>query len=36
VEELRVDLPDVKNRDDLEAEMMQQATDTQAILGVLQ
>jgi uncharacterized membrane protein len=35
VEELRVDLPDVKNRDDLEAERMQQATDTQAILGVL-
>jgi uncharacterized membrane protein len=36
VEELRIDLPDVKNRDDLEAEMMQQATDPQAILGVLQ
>jgi uncharacterized membrane protein len=36
VEELRIDLPDVKNRDDLEAEMMQQAADPQAILGVLQ
>jgi uncharacterized membrane protein len=36
VEELRIDLPDVQNRDDLEAEMMQQATDAQAILGVLQ
>jgi uncharacterized membrane protein len=36
VEELRIDLPNVKNRNDLEAEMMQQATDTQAILGVLQ
>jgi uncharacterized membrane protein len=36
VEELRIDLPNVKNRNDLEAEMMQQATDAQAILGVLQ
>jgi uncharacterized membrane protein len=36
VEELRIDLPDVQNRDDLEAEIMQQATDAQAILGVLQ
>ena len=36
VEELRTDLPDVKNRDDLEAEAMKQATDPQAILGVLQ
>lgn len=36
VEELRVDLPDVKNRDDSEAEMMKQVTDPQAILGVLQ
>jgi uncharacterized membrane protein len=36
VEELRVDLPNVKNRDDLEAEAMKQATDPQAILGVLQ
>jgi uncharacterized membrane protein len=36
VEELRIDLPDVKNRDDAEAEIMQQATDPQAILGVLQ
>lgn len=36
VEELRVDLPDVQNRDDSEAEMMKQATDPQAILEVLQ
>jgi uncharacterized membrane protein len=36
VEELRTDLPNVKNRDDLEAEVMKQATDPQAILGVLQ
>lgn len=36
VEELRIDLPNVSNRDDLEAKMMQQATDPQAILGVLQ
>lgn len=36
VEELRIDLPDVKNRDDLEAEAMKQATNPQAILGVLQ
>jgi uncharacterized membrane protein len=36
VEELRVDLPNVKNRDDSEAEMMKQVTDPQAILGVLQ
>jgi hypothetical protein len=36
VEELRIDLPNVKNRDDLEAEAMKQATDPQAILGVLQ
>jgi uncharacterized membrane protein len=36
IEELRVDLPNVSNRDDLEATMMQQATDPQAILEVLQ
>jgi uncharacterized membrane protein len=36
VEELRIDLPNVSNRDDLEATMMQQTTDPQAILGVLQ
>jgi uncharacterized membrane protein len=36
VEELRVDLPNVKNRDDLEAEVMKQAIDPQAILEVLQ
>ncbi len=36
VEELRIDLPNVSNRDDLEATMMQQATDPQAILEVLQ
>ncbi|MCY7335591.1 MAG: DUF1003 domain-containing protein [Chamaesiphon sp.] len=36
VEELRTDLPNVKNRQDLEAEMMTQATDPQAILEVIQ
>ncbi len=36
VEELRTDLPDVQNRDDSEAEVMKQATDPQAILGVLE
>lgn len=36
VEELRIDLPNVKDRDDLEAEVMQQPTDPQAILDVLQ
>jgi uncharacterized membrane protein len=36
VEELRTDLPNVKNRDDLEAEMMKQATNPQAILEVIQ
>ncbi len=36
VEELRTDLPNVKNRDDLEAEVMQQSIDPQAILEVLQ
>jgi uncharacterized membrane protein len=36
VEELRTDLPNVKNRADLEAEIMQQAIDPQAILEVIQ
>ncbi len=36
VEELRTDLPNVKNRADREAEIMQQAIDPQAILEVLQ
>jgi uncharacterized membrane protein len=36
VEELRTDLPNVKNRDDLEAEIMKQAIDPQAILEVIQ
>jgi uncharacterized membrane protein len=36
VEELRVDLPNVQNRDDLEAEVMKKATDPQVILEVLQ
>jgi uncharacterized membrane protein len=36
VEELRTDLPNVKNRADLEAEIMQQSIDPQAILEVLQ
>ncbi len=36
VEELRTDLPNVKNRDDLEADMMKQATSPQAILEVIQ
>jgi uncharacterized membrane protein len=35
VEELRTDLPNVKNRADLEAEIMQQAVDPQAILEVI-
>jgi uncharacterized membrane protein len=36
VEELRTDLPNVKNRADSEAEVMQRAIDPQAILEVLQ
>jgi uncharacterized membrane protein len=36
VEELRTDLPNVSNRFDLEAEMMKQASDPQAILEVIQ
>ena len=36
VEELRVDLPDVQDRIDLEAELMQQATNPQVVLDILQ
>ncbi|MBW4551411.1 MAG: DUF1003 domain-containing protein [Aphanocapsa sp. GSE-SYN-MK-11-07L] len=36
VEELRADLPDVKNRHDSEAKAMQQATDPQVIIEILQ
>ena len=36
VEELRTDLPNVKNCDDREAEAMKQATDPQVILDALQ
>jgi uncharacterized membrane protein len=36
LEELRADLPNVQDREDLEAEMMQQAADPQVVLGVLQ
>ena len=36
VEELRTDLPNVKNRDDREAEAMKQTTDPQVILDALQ
>lgn len=36
VEELRTDLPNVRNRADLEAKIMQQAIDPQAILEVIQ
>jgi uncharacterized membrane protein len=36
VEELRTDLPNVKNRNDQEAELMKQATNPQAILEVMQ
>ena len=36
VEELRTDLPNVRNRNDLEAEMMKQSTDPQVILEVIQ
>jgi uncharacterized membrane protein len=36
VEELRTDLPNVHNRADLEAEIMQQSIDPQAILEVVQ
>ena len=36
VEELRIELPNVKNRSDEEAELMQQATDPQVILEAIQ
>jgi uncharacterized membrane protein len=36
VEELRTDLPNVKNRNDEEADLMKQATDPQVILEVIQ
>jgi uncharacterized membrane protein len=36
VEELRTDLPNVKNRHDEEAELMKQAADPQAIMEVIQ
>jgi uncharacterized membrane protein len=36
VEELRVDLPDVQDRIDLEAELMQQTTNPQVVLDILQ
>jgi uncharacterized membrane protein len=36
VEELRVDLPNVRNRHDVEAELMKQATDPQVILEAIQ
>jgi uncharacterized membrane protein len=36
IEELRTDLPDVHNRQDLEAELMKQATDPQIVLEILQ
>lgn len=36
IEELREDLPTIRNRDDLEARIMQQATDPQAVLDILQ
>jgi uncharacterized membrane protein len=35
VEELRTDLPNVKNRDDLEAEVMKQSIDPQVILEAI-
>lgn len=36
VEELRAGLPEFENRKDWEAELMQQATDPQAVLNILQ
>jgi uncharacterized membrane protein len=36
VEELRTDLPNVKNRHDEEAELMKQAADPQVIMEVIQ
>ncbi len=36
VEELRADLPDIRDRYDLEAQLMKQATDPQVVLNILQ
>ena len=36
VEELRSDLPDIRDRHDWEAQIMQQATDPQVVLNILQ
>lgn len=36
LEELRTDLPDLQNRRDWEAEIMQQSTDPQVVLNILQ
>lgn len=36
IEELREDLPTIRDREDLEARIMQQATDPQAVLDILQ
>ena len=36
VEELRADLPTIRDRYDAEAEIMQQATDPQVVLDILQ
>ncbi len=36
VEELREDLPTMRDRHDFEAEVMQQATDPQVVLDILQ
>ena len=36
VEELREDLPTIRDRDDLEAAIMKQATDPQVVLNILQ
>ena len=36
VEELREDLPDIRDRNDSEAKIMQQATDPQIVLDILQ
>jgi len=36
VEELREDLPTIRDRQDLEAQIMQQATDPQVVLDILQ
>ena len=36
IEELRTDTPDVKDRNDWEAQIMQQSTDPQVVLNILQ